>query len=81
MLVIVLFGVVARGVQALSLNFVITNPVGLASGGIANALIGTILIVAVAALMAVPIGCSDRAVSERICRLALTPGPRAQAGA
>ena len=56
MLVIVLFGVVARGVQALSLNFVITNPVGLASGGIANALIGTILIVVVAALMAIPVG-------------------------
>jgi phosphate transport system permease protein len=56
MLVIVLFGVVARGVKALSLNFVITNPVGLASGGIANALIGTMLIVAVAAMMAIPIG-------------------------
>lgn len=56
MLVIVLFGVVARGVQALSLNFVFTNPVGLAGGGIANALIGTILIVFVAALIAIPVG-------------------------
>lgn len=56
MLVIVLFGVVARGISAVSLDFVITNPVGLASGGIANALIGTMLIVAVAAVMAIPIG-------------------------
>lgn len=56
MLVIVLAGIVVRGVSALSLNFVITNPVGLASGGIANALIGTMLIVAVATVMAVPVG-------------------------
>lgn len=56
MLVVVLAGVVIRGVSALSVNFVITNPVGLASGGIANALIGTMLIVAVATVMAVPVG-------------------------
>lgn len=56
MLVIVVYGVVARGASVLSLKFIFTNPVGLAGGGIANALIGTLLVVAVAAIIAVPIG-------------------------
>lgn len=55
-LVVVLVGVISRGAHTLSLRFVFTNPVGLASGGILNALIGTALIVAVAAAMAVPVG-------------------------
>ncbi len=56
MLAVVVYGVFSRGISALSLQFVFKNPVGLASGGIANALIGTFLIVAFGALIAVPIG-------------------------
>lgn len=55
-LAIVVYGVVVRGASALSLDFVIKNPSGLASGGIFNALVGTALIVACGALIAVPIG-------------------------
>ncbi len=40
----------------MSLSFLFTNPSGLAGGGIANALIGTVLIVAFGAVIAVPIG-------------------------
>ena len=48
--------VVHRGAPALSLDFLFTNPAGLAGGGIANALLGTGVIVAFAALIAVPVG-------------------------
>ena len=56
MLGLVVFEVARRGAKALSLSFLFTNPSGLAGGGIANALIGTVLIVAFGALIAVPIG-------------------------
>jgi phosphate transport system permease protein len=52
----VVYTVATKGAPALSLDFLITNPSGLVGGGIANALIGTALIVAFAALIAVPIG-------------------------
>jgi phosphate transport system permease protein len=55
-LAIVVYGVASRGASALSLDFLITNPVGLASGGIADALIGTALIVTLGAVMAIPAG-------------------------
>jgi phosphate transport system permease protein len=55
-LFIVVFGVAKQGASALSLDFLIKNPVGLAGGGIANAIIGTALIVAVATAIATPIG-------------------------
>jgi phosphate transport system permease protein len=55
-LVIVVYGVVARGASALSLGFVVHNSQGLAGGGIANALLGTLEIVAAAAVIAVPLG-------------------------
>jgi phosphate transport system permease protein len=55
-LVIVLFGVVQRGAAALNLGFVFTNQQGLSSGGIANSLLGTLEIVAAAALIALPLG-------------------------
>jgi phosphate transport system permease protein len=55
-LVIVVFGVATRGASALSLSFVLQNPQGLASGGIFNALIGTLEIVAFGALIALPLG-------------------------
>jgi phosphate transport system permease protein len=56
MLAIVVYAVFARGAGALSFKFLTTNPSGLAGGGIANALIGTTLIVAFGALIAVPVG-------------------------
>jgi phosphate transport system permease protein len=55
-LAIVVYGVVVRGAAALNLGFVFTNPQGLASGGIANALLGTLEIVAAAAVIALPLG-------------------------
>jgi phosphate transport system permease protein len=55
-LVIVLFGVVQRGISSLSLAFVIDTPQGLASGGIFNYLIGTVEVVALGAIIALPLG-------------------------
>jgi len=55
-LALVLYGVISRGASALSFTFLTSNPAGLAGGGIANALIGTALIVALAAVIAVPVG-------------------------
>jgi phosphate transport system permease protein len=53
---IVVYGVVSRATSVLSLDFVITNPVGLHGGGIANALLGTMVIVGFGAVIALPIG-------------------------
>jgi phosphate transport system permease protein len=55
-LVIVIFGVVQRGISSLSLAFVIDTPQGLAGGGIFNYLIGTVEIIALGALIALPLG-------------------------
>ena len=55
-LAIVVYGVASRGASVLSLDFLIKNPVGLAGGGIGNALIGTTLMVALGAVIAIPIG-------------------------
>jgi len=56
LLIAVVYAVAERGAAALRLSFLITNPSGLSGGGIANALLGTAVIVAFAALIAVPIG-------------------------
>jgi phosphate transport system permease protein len=50
------FTVVSKGAAAISWKFVTSNPQGLAGGGIANALLGTAVLVIFAALIAVPIG-------------------------
>ncbi len=55
-LVIVVYGVASRGASSLSFSFVFTNPSGLAGGGIVNALLGTLEIVAFGAVIAVPLG-------------------------
>ena len=55
-LVIITYDVAAHGVSALSLGFVINAPQGLTGGGIVNSLLGTLEIVAAAALIAVPLG-------------------------
>jgi phosphate transport system permease protein len=52
---VVVYGVASRGASVLSIGFVIHDPVGLAGGGIAPALIGTALIVAVGMAMAAPV--------------------------
>jgi phosphate transport system permease protein len=57
-LAIVLSSVVVKGAGAISLHF-LTTPMGLfgdTSGGISNAIVGTAIIVGIAAAMAVPIG-------------------------
>jgi phosphate transport system permease protein len=56
MLAIVVIGVIRRGAGALSFGFVTQEPQGLASGGIVNYLLGTVVIVAFAAVISIPIG-------------------------
>jgi phosphate transport system permease protein len=56
LLVVLVAGVVSRGAGAINLDFLTKNPSGLSGGGIANALVGTGVIVAFGALIAVPIG-------------------------
>jgi phosphate transport system permease protein len=55
-LVFVTFAVVKNGAAALSWDFFTKDPSATGSGGIASAIVGTVLIVAVAAAMATPIG-------------------------
>jgi phosphate transport system permease protein len=54
----VLFFVVTQGVRAVNLAFFLQmpKPVGEAGGGMANAIVGTLLVSGLAALMAIPIG-------------------------
>jgi len=56
MLVVVVYGVFVRGVSSLSLSFAFRNPQGLAGGGIFNYLLGTIEVVTLGAVIALPIG-------------------------
>jgi phosphate transport system permease protein len=53
---IVVYAVVTRGADALSLSFVFTNPQGLVGGGIFNSLLGSFEIVMIGAVIAAPIG-------------------------
>jgi phosphate transport system permease protein len=57
-LALILFFVVSQGIQALNLEFFthLPQPVGEPGGGMANAITGTLILIALAALMAVPIG-------------------------
>jgi phosphate transport system permease protein len=57
MLAVVVEGVAQRGASALSLGFLVDNPVGLSGGGgIANCLLGTAEIVVCAGVLAIPVG-------------------------
>ncbi|MFZ0091491.1 MAG: phosphate ABC transporter permease PstA [Solirubrobacteraceae bacterium] len=56
LLVQVAYTVVKNGASAVNFAFLTQNSSGLAGGGIANALLGTIVIVAFAALIALPVG-------------------------
>ena len=57
-LVLILGHLVAKGASSLDWNFFVRNPVpaGQAGGGVANAIVGTVIIVGVAALIGLPIG-------------------------
>jgi phosphate transport system permease protein len=55
-LVIVVYGVAVRGAAWLTVGFVVTNPSGLAGGGIFNYLVGTLEVVALGAAIALPLG-------------------------
>jgi phosphate transport system permease protein len=57
-LALVLFYVVAQGVQALNLDFFtkMPRPVGEAGGGLANAIVGTLILTGLGSLFAIPVG-------------------------
>ena len=57
-LAFILFFVISQGVQALSLDFFtnLPRPVGEPGGGMANAIVGTLMLTGLAALMAIPLG-------------------------
>jgi phosphate transport system permease protein len=57
-LAFILFFVVSQGVQALDLDFFtqMPRPVGETGGGMANAIVGTLILTGLAALLAVPVG-------------------------
>ena len=57
-LALILFFVLSRGIQALNWDFFthLPTPVGEAGGGMANAILGTVMLTALAGLGAVPVG-------------------------
>jgi len=55
-LALVTYDVAKQGASALSWSFITKNPVGLAGGGIANAILGSTLIIIFATLIALPVG-------------------------
>lgn len=57
-LAMILFFVLARGVQALNLDFFthMPAPVGESGGGMANAIVGTLVLTGLGSLLAIPIG-------------------------
>jgi phosphate transport system permease protein len=57
-LAFILFFVVSKGIQAINVDFFrhMPVPVGEAGGGMANAIVGTLIVTGLAALMAIPVG-------------------------
>jgi phosphate transport system permease protein len=57
-LALILFFVVAQGIQALNLDFFthMPRPVGEPGGGMANAIVGTLILTGLGSLLAVPVG-------------------------
>src|SRR6185295_4215291 len=57
-LAFVLFFVVSQGIQSLNLDFFtqMPKPVGGAGGGMANAIVGTLIVTGLGSLMAIPLG-------------------------
>jgi len=58
-LVLILFYVIKEGISSLNLAFFthMPRPVGETGGGMANAIVGTLILIGLAALFAVPVGC------------------------
>jgi len=58
-LAFILFYVIKEGIGAVNLAFFtqMPKPVGEAGGGMANAIVGTLILIGIAALFAVPVGC------------------------
>ena len=58
-LAMILFYVIKEGFGALNLDFFthMPKPVGESGGGMANAIVGTLILIAIAAAFAVPVGC------------------------
>jgi phosphate transport system permease protein len=71
-LALILFYVVKEGAGALNLAFFtqMPKPVGESGGGMANAIIGTLILIGLAALFAVPVGC--------VCGIHLSEYPRSK---
>ncbi|MEK6373056.1 MAG: phosphate ABC transporter permease PstA [Acidobacteriota bacterium] len=71
-LALILFYVVKEGAGALNLAFFtqMPKPVGEEGGGMANAIVGTLILIGLAALFAVPVGC--------ICGIHLSEYPRSK---
>jgi len=69
-LALILFYVVKEGIGAMNLAFFtqMPKPVGEAGGGMGNAIAGTLILIGIAALLAVPIGC--------ICGIHLSEYPK-----
>ncbi len=59
-LVLILFNIAKEGISSLNLNFLLNlpTPVGETGGGISNALIGTVLLILISSIIAIPIGIS-----------------------
>jgi phosphate transport system permease protein len=74
MLALVVGGVVSHGASDLSFSFVTTNESAIAGGGIGNALIGTGVVVAFGALLAIPIGVLTALYLTEVA------GPRSRSG-
>ena len=57
-LVMILFFVMSQGIQALTLEFftAMPRPVGEAGGGMLNAFVGTLILISIAAIIAIPVG-------------------------
>ena len=57
-LFLIFFDLVARGASSLDLNFFVRNPapVGQTGGGVANAIVGTLIVVGVACAVGLPVG-------------------------
>ncbi len=66
-LVLILFFVVTQGITALNWSFFtqMPRPVGEAGGGMANAIVGSLIVVGLGALFAVPIGHHQRHLCRR----------------
>ena len=75
-LAFVLFFVISQGIQSLNLAFFthMPTPVGEAGGGMANSIVGTLILSGLAALMAVPIGVDQRHLHVGVRRQPLRRG-------